>query len=262
MPAEVQFTVFTKSWKIPLPQLATFVKSLGVDGVELPVRPGFQVEPENVSNALAEAVRILADHGLKIGSVAGPTDQRTIVACGEAGIPLIRTMVPIPREKDYLSAIADCQRQWDQLVPTLEQHGVAVGVQNHCDRYIANAMHLRHAIEMYDPRHICAVWDAAHNALQGEDADLALDIVWSHLRMVNLKNAYCRRTSGPEAEVAQWEYYWTTGRQGRADWPWVAEELNRRDYNGDICLCAEYSDHDAVDRLIAEDVEFAKSLFA
>jgi len=38
--------------------------------------------------------------------------------------------------------------------------------------------------------------------------------------------------------------------------PW-----KKRNFSGDICLTAEYSDHDAVDRLIAEDIAFAKSLF-
>jgi hypothetical protein len=31
---------------MPLPELAEFVNTLGIDGVELPVRPGYQVEPE------------------------------------------------------------------------------------------------------------------------------------------------------------------------------------------------------------------------
>jgi len=42
----------------------------------------------------------------------------------------------------------------------------------------------------------------------------------------------------------------------------VVEELKRRGYQGVVCLTAEYSDHDAVDRLIAEDIAFARSLFA
>ena len=65
---DVDFTVFTKPWTMPLPELAGFVKTLGFDGVELPVRPGYQVEPETVTEALPEAARILADHGLKIGN--------------------------------------------------------------------------------------------------------------------------------------------------------------------------------------------------
>jgi hypothetical protein len=41
----------------------------------------------------------------------------------------------------------------------------------------------------------------------------------------------------------------------------VAEELKRRRLRGVICLSAEYSARDAVNRLIAEDIAFAISLF-
>src|SRR6185437_5552353 len=100
--ANLTFSVFTKPWKMPLPQLGAFVKKLGFDGIELPVRPGFQVEPENVSRGLPEAARILTDHGLTIQSVAGPTDEATIAACGELGIPIIRICVGIPADARYL----------------------------------------------------------------------------------------------------------------------------------------------------------------
>jgi hypothetical protein len=42
----------------------------------------------------------------------------------------------------------------------------------------------------------------------------------------------------------------------------VAAELKRRNYTGVICLTAEYSDEPAVNRLIAEDLAYAKALFA
>lgn len=34
-----------------------------------------------------------------------------------------------------------------------------------------------------------AAWDAAHNVLQGREHDLALEIVWPHLGIINQKNA-------------------------------------------------------------------------
>ena len=258
----MQFTVFSKPWKdMPLPELGRFLNEMGFDGLELPVRPEFQVEPENVEKGLPEAARVLADCGLKIGSVAGPTDERTIAACGEAGVPIIRICVNVPRDKDYPAAIDDLRRKWDALVPALDEHGVAIGVQNHAGRAIANAMETVHIIGGYDPKHVCLVWDAAHEALAGNEPELALDMGWSHLRLVNLKNAFWLRTNGPEADVARWTWYWTSGRQGRADWPRVAAYLKGRGYAGDLCLTAEYSEHDAVDRLIAEDLAYAKSLF-
>ncbi len=80
--------------------------------------------------------------------------------------------------------------------------------------------------------------------------------------MVNLKNAFWQRTNGPEAEFAVWQPYWTSGAQGLANWPRVVSELKRRRYQGVVCLTAEYSDETAVNRLIAGDIRFAKSLFA
>jgi hypothetical protein len=45
-------------------------------------------------------------------------------------------------------------------------------------------------------------------------------------------------------------------------WPRVVAELKRRQYQGVICLTAEYSAEGAVNRLIAEDIAFARALFA
>jgi hypothetical protein len=78
--------------------------------------------------------------------------------------------------------------------------------------------------------------------------------------MVNLKNAFWRRVNGPEAEEVQWRHYWTSGRQGLASWSRVAETLKQRGYKGPICLTAEYSDKSLVNRLIVEDLAFAKSV--
>ena len=255
----MEFSVFTKPWKtMPLAELGAFVRRLGFDGVELPVRPGFQVEPADVGRGLPAAARVLAESGVKIHSVAGPTDEATIAACAEAGVPVIRICVDIPRGRDYLEFEGELQRRFEGLVPVLERHGVAIGIQNHCDRFVANAMGIRHLIEGFDRRQFCAVWDAAHCALNGEPPDIAADIVWSHLGMVNLKNAVWQRVNGPEAEVARYRHYWTSGRQGLCSWPQVAEELKRRGYAGPVCLTAEYSAEDQVDRLVAEDIALAR----
>ncbi|MCD6285547.1 MAG: sugar phosphate isomerase/epimerase [Anaerolineae bacterium] len=258
----IAFSVFTKPWKtMPLPRLGEFVSSLGFDGIEFPVRPGYQVEPENVEE-LPRAAKILAEFGVRIYSVAGPADEATIAACAEAGVPIIRVMARIGEGEGYLEAEARLRREYDALVPLLDRYGVQLGLQNHCGRFIANAVGLRRLVEGYDPRHVGIVWDAAHEALEGGLPELALDVAWSHLCMVNLKNAFWLRTNGPEAPYAEWTNYWTSGRHGLASWPRVVEELKRRGYQGVVCLTAEYSDHDAVDRLIAEDIAFARSLFA
>ena len=257
----IRFTVFTKRWKMPLPELGKRVAGLGFWGVELPVRPGYQVEPENVAAGLPEAARILADCGVTIHSVAGPTDEATIAACAAAGVEVLRVMAPIG-EEGYLASESRLQAEYDALAPLLAAHGVTLGVQNHCGRWVGSAIGLRRLIEKYDPRHIAAVYDAAHCGLDGEEPDLAVEILWDRLCLVNLKNAFWLRKNGPEAAVAEWQWYWTSGRQGLTSWPDVAAELKQRGYGGAVCLTGEYSDQEAGERLIAEDLAFARELFA
>ena len=260
--AGIQFSVFSKPWKTQsLAELGELVRTLGYDGIEFPVRPGYQVEPENVVRDLPQATRQLAEWGVRIYSVAGPTDEATIVACAEAGVPIIRTMARIEAGESYTEAEERYRREYDALLPLLEAHGVTIGVQNHCGRFVNHAVGLRALLQGFDPQYVAAVWDAAHEALAGSPPDLALDAIWPHLCMVNLKNGLWQRTNGPEAAYAEWRTYWTSGRHGLAVWPRVIEALKERNYEGVVCLTAEYSDQTIVERLAGEDLAFAQSLF-
>lgn len=261
MSQEIRYTVFTKPWKtMSLPELAAHVSGLGFTGVEFPVRPEFQVEPERVGEGLIEAASVFADHGVSIESVAGPTDEATIAACGDAGVPIIR-ICPAVGGEGYWATLERLRREFAELQPILEAHGVAIGIQNHCNNFISSAHAIMDLVGEYSPDQFCAVWDPAHNVLSGEIPEQAIDIFWSHLRMVNLKSPVWLRQNGPEAERAQWRSYWTSGREGIAPWEKTVALLQERGWKGPVTLCAEYSDHDSVDRLIADDVAYAKKLF-
>lgn len=262
-----QLTVFTKPWPDKsLPELAQFVKNLGFDGIELPVRPGFQVTPDTASQGLPEAAQIFADHGVKIGSVAASADETIITACGKAGVPLVRTMARIDLQMSYRSTEDTFRKEFDAVLPVLEQSGVSIGVQNHAGNFIGSAIGIMHLIERYDPKYIGIVLDLAHCSLAGEPAPIAIHIAWSHLLLVNLKNGYWQQIGKDKNGEMQWRNYWTTSKQGLTSWKTVADELKRRQYQGDICLTAEYSvpKEDSsvrVDDLVAEDFAYAKSLF-
>jgi sugar phosphate isomerase/epimerase len=262
--APYRFTVFTKPWKIEIEPLGEKVAALGFDGIELPVRPGYPVNPENVATELPKAAKLLRErYGLVIESIAGPTDEATIAACGEAGVPVIRICPSLPPGETYPVAEARYQWEWEGLVPLLDKHGVTLGIQNHSGRFVpVHAYGLARLLAPFDPKHVAAVWDSAHNALEGEQTNIALDLICGpHLRMVNLKNGLRQRTGEDARGAATWRTQWVAGKEGLCRWPDVAHGLKERGWNGVICLTAEYSDPDAVDRLIAEDIAFARSLF-
>lgn len=256
-----RFTVFTKPWKLDLAALGQKMAALGADGIELPVRPGYPVEPDNVSAELPKAARLLKDEfGLSIDTIAGPTDHATIAACQEAGIGIIRICPNLQKGESYPDGETRWRREWDALVPFLGEHNVAIGIQNHSGRFVpVHAMGLARLLEHYDPRHVCAVWDPAHNALEGEEPEMALDVLGTgpRLRVLNLKNGVKRRN-----DEGNWRTSWVGAKEGIASWPRVAVDLQKRGWTGLVCMSAEYSEPSAVDRLIAHDLAYAKSLFA
>lgn len=254
-----KYSVFTKPWKdLTIEQLGEKIKGYGFDGIEFPLREGFQVEPINAEKGLYDLKNRLSSYGLDIYSVASTPKENIFAGCQNASIPIIRIMAPIGGDS-YIKEEARILKELEGMIPLCEKYGVKLGLQNHCGKFINNSMGLRRILEKLDSKWICAVWDAAHNALNGEPPAFGIDIVKEYLCMVNLKNAYWQRVNGPEAEYARYKAYFTDGRNGLAPWPDIVEILNTMDFDGVICLTAEYSCQDA-DRLIVKDFEFLKDL--
>src|SRR5690349_255007 len=66
----MRFVYFTKTLhKLSLKELVSFCKEVGLDGVDLTVRPGHPVTPDNALTALPEAARLFKDAGLVVGLV-------------------------------------------------------------------------------------------------------------------------------------------------------------------------------------------------
>jgi sugar phosphate isomerase/epimerase len=252
--SDFRISVFTKPWTEPLPELAAKLAGLGLDGVELAVRPGYQVTPETIATGLPEAVRIFADHGMTIPSIASVANEQTIAACGEAGVPMIRVLAPIDMTKGYVKSVEQYRREYDALLPALDRFGVAIGVQNHYGQSVGSAIGLLHLLEKYDPKHVCAVLDMAHCAVDGEPVAMAVDIVKDRLNgLVNFKSAYHARVNGPEDE-AVFKVKWTTHQHGGYSWRELVECLKRIGFSGTYCLPAEYSDPAGKPQRMADDV--------
>jgi sugar phosphate isomerase/epimerase len=252
----IELGVFTKPWTDDIERVAERMVKLGVNAIELPIRPGYQVTPENVATALPKAVRALESYGLTICSAAAPLDDVIVSACGDNGVTLIRTMVSVDLEKArYAATIAQHRARWDALIPLLDKTGVRIGVQNHSGNAVGSAIGLYHVMERYDPRHVCAILDMAHCGVAGEPVELSVDLLWERMPgLVNFKNAYRERVNGPEDSEAVFRTHWTTGRHGAYSWSGLVAELRRRDFKGTFVLPAEYFDPSGEPQRMGDDV--------
>ncbi len=258
----VDFAVFTKPWASDsIEQLAERIAKLGFNSAEVPVRPGFQVEPHLVGEKLPELVATFANQGLRVCSVASSLDEEIFAACSGTGIPIIRVMAPVTRG-EYLRSEAALRESLVRALPLCQRYGVRIGVQEHYGDHVHVAIGLRSLLAGTDERYVGAIFDAAHDALGGMEPENGLDVVWDRLVMVNFKNAYYERVNGPAAGVSEWRRHFTTGRHGLASWPRIVTELERRRYAGTVCLTAEYEAGQDEQRLCAEDLVYLKGLFA
>lgn len=258
MPAS--WAVFTKPWRVPAPaELAQLVARMGFNAVEFPLRPGYQVDLERLEESLATLVAILADHGIRIASVAGSPDGRVLAACAEHGIDLLRTMVPIGPD-GFVATRDAVRRQLDALVPLASEHGVRIGIQPHHDFYIADSSELAVLVEEYDPRVVVAIWDAAHEGLACKRPVNGLELLWDRLAMVNFKNAYQKPRDHRIDGTVRWDITFVEGAEGLCSWPDAATYLRSRGYDGPVCLPAEYTDETNLEAKVSADLAYLKNL--
>lgn len=261
----MEYMLFTKPWRdLSVEALGQHARSLGFGQIELPVRDGFQCTPDTVEQ-LPTVSDQLRDQGVRVRAIATREhvlgDERFYAACATAGVTLNRVMFPV-HGQNYWDAERHARDLLDAALPFCQQYGVRIGVQNHSGHWVGgSAMGLYHLLKDYDVAHVGAVWDPAHNALAGEPPEIAVDVLRPYLLSVNLKNGFRRRTNGPEASDAAWKIHWTSGRHGVASWARVAELLHAVAYTGPLSMFAEYSDESELDRLVVDDLEFARTLF-
>lgn len=234
--------VFTKPWQDQtIEELAVLVKEMGFDGVELPIRDGYQVTPSNVSETLMNAKNVFEKHGLFIGSIAGSLETSTIEAMGKAGIPVLRICVGVDMAKGYFESVKETQDKINELKDVLKKNNVKVGIQNHHSYNVGSALGIHQLLSGVDASVAGATLDFAHCGLDGEPIDMAYDIVKDNVILVNFKSAFRMRTNGPDEELATWQIHWATASNGYYSWKEAVEILRKNNWTGNICLPAEYN---------------------
>lgn len=252
------WSVFTKPWPaLPLDKLASLVARMGFNGIEFPLRPGFQVDLGDLKQSFSELVNVMADHGVTIASVASATTPQVFDICAEHQVPLIRIMVNVS-EAGYVETGDLIRRELDGLVPLVESTGVQVGIQPHYNAFIADSSELAFLLKDYDASTFVAIWDAAHEGLAGKNPANGLALLRDRLAMANFKNACYERIS---TEVGpRWRPTFVAGPDGLCSWAEAAGYLNDIQYTGPICMPAEYTDDSNLEEKVSRDLGYLRKL--
>src|SRR5262245_35698453 len=194
----MNFVYFTKMLQsLDVPGLVGFAKEVGLDGVDLTVRPNYPVTPDNVATELPRAVKAFKDEGLVVGLVTAPTDltdpdsaaaKAIFEACGKAGVPAIKIGYFAYKDK-FDATLADARARMAGFAKLAAGTGAKACYHTHSGNYLGNnAASLRLLLDDLDPHHVGAFLDTGHTAVNGGPVRLELDVVRSWLSLVAIKD--------------------------------------------------------------------------
>jgi sugar phosphate isomerase/epimerase len=248
----MRFIYFTKLLReLDVKGLAAFCTEVGLDGVDLAVRPGYPVRPDNVAAALPEAVKVLKDAGLVVGLVTAETSltdaasglaRALFESCGKAGVPAIKIGY-FPYVGSFDDALKAARTKMTAFAKLGADTGVKACYHTHSGNMIGNnAAALRLLLTDIDPHHAGAIVDTGHTAVNGGPIRLELDTVRSWLSLVSIKDmAWDRAADG-------WKYHVVPAGEGIVRWKDVGAAVKDVKFNGTISLHGEYETKDLDER--------------
>ena len=246
----MQLVYFTKHWPgTPVEKLAHMARRIGADGLDLAVRDGHAVNPENVRKALPEAVHACQRLRVSIPMATMPTaptdpaDAATdsvFAACGEAGVRFVKLgYYQHQSGQDYWREVERLRGLLEQIGRLAARHGVVACYHTHSGLfYGSNAAGLMHLLRGQDPETLGAYLDVGHLTLNGEPIPLALDIARDYLQLVGMKApVWEARTEGGRT-VWNWRIVPLT--EGLVDCRLAIAELRRAGFDGVLSFHGEY----------------------
>jgi len=180
--------------------LAAAVQAAGADGVDLTVRPGGHVRPENLAKDLPRAAEAIRGAGLSLPMVStklvspdDPAAEATITAAAENGIPFVRIGGHRYEESgnpvQQLAAITEDCRKFAAIG---EKHGVTIGYHNHSGElnFAAPVWDLLRVIEAVNSPRFGSNFDIGHSMAEGPfgDWDITARAIAPHARMMAVKD--------------------------------------------------------------------------
>jgi len=261
--------------------MAKAAVELGLDGLDLTVRPGGHVEPDNFERDLPLAVDAIKQAGLKcemmasgISGTDNPRDYDLLALARELGIKAYRLgglryaedvplMESVERYRDQLAALAE----WNREI------GIIGMYQNHsgAERVGAAVWDAYLVLRDLDPDYLGCQFDVRHATTDGGLMwPTSFRLIKPHIRSIIFKDFKWAVVNG------KWQLVNTPMGQGMVDFKRYFRMLKDGGLNYPISLHCEYDELGGANKgkreltipetealaLIKRDVEYVKKLWA
>lgn len=226
-------------------ELGHTLAGLGAAGVDLTVRPGGHVLPENVERDLPRAVEALRGAGVEVPMIttsltspADPAARPTLYTAARLGIPYFKFGYWRYEDLNRLDERLDeVKREAEGLAAIAKHAEIEGGFHNHSGRFVGAALwdHWR-ALRDAGPRWTGFYFDPCHATIEGGLAgwEIGFHRLAPRIKMVAVKDFFWEQRGG------SWRVRMCPLGEGMVDYPAFFRKLAASGFRGPVSLHVEY----------------------
>ena len=256
----MELLMFSKMLKnignLNVEEAGNYIAKMGFDGVDLTVRPGGHVSPQEVTEELPRAVKNLNSKGLSVPMITSSitsADEKFAVeifkTASECGVKFIK--LGYWRYEGFGTIKKQIEHVRDNNLRGLsklsEEYSVTAGLHIHSGDFLtSNPVVVYLLLRDYDPQYLCAYIDPGHMAVEGglSGWKIGMDILQEHIRMVAVKDFGWFQEVDPKTGEERWKAHTVPLSEGLVPWGEVFGYLKRINFDGPVSLHSEYHDVD------------------
>ncbi len=227
-------------------EMAVFAREAGFDGIDLTVRPGGHVEPEEVEKSLPEAVKAIRNEGLEVPMMTSAVNdpelglsRRVLEAAAGQGIKYYRMgyyqFVPGTAVAETLDEV---RKKMAGLARLNESLGIRGSYQNHAGNgyFGASIWDLWNALNDLPAEWIGSQFDLRHAMVESTlNWKTNLRLISGRVNTLAVKDSSWAAGNGRQLQAE----YCPLGK-GFSDFPSLLEILASNSFNGPASLHFEY----------------------
>jgi sugar phosphate isomerase/epimerase len=200
--------IFSKhlQWCKSFDEMAEIAADIGFDGVDLTVRKGGHVLPEEAIDKLPQAVKAVEKAGLKVymmtAGINNPEDKTTVPVlktASELGIGYYR-MGYLSYDKDLgvAKSLLKLRAQMTKLAVLNKKYDIHGAYQNHAGTRVGGPVwDIWELIKDLDPKWIGCQYDIRHAIVEGGTSwPLGLELLQNHIKIIAIKDFLWKKDSG------------------------------------------------------------------
>lgn len=247
-----QLGAFTKSFQdMPIPDVCRAFKSIGLDGLDLTVRPKGHILPENAEKELPAACKAAQEADVKILFLTTMIDEpdknaeRILATAQEQGID--RVKIGYYRYQPFgtlAQQLKETTKKIGKVAKLCQKYEILPCVHVHSNAFIpSHGTQLYQLIQDYSPQEVGAYVDMLHMVKEGSGDGWrqGLDLLAPWIALCAVKNFSWERGEGRDKQGHQkWEVKTVPVADGISPIPQYVDTLRKLGYEGIFSLHSEY----------------------